>query len=280
MTAEEMKLSMYRTWVQNRDWKKIPTHYIVWSDGSFLKINELDVVLWATQSNDANWNWIHIEVVWNFNETIPTDGQYAMVKQIVQWIREKYPDIEIKLHKDFQQHTCPWKNFDMSKIEPFKPIPHPSWAKRPLPYIKWTTVNDRAISFAKSYWFSYDWFDNAWKKYWIKSEVLLCIAFAEWFGKWSWSTGNVMNCWNNDRWNRIDFDYWTKSVICAADKLKNWLLKNKQTIWDLSYRWNGTIDMQYIYASSDSNREINVLNCLGKIYNENLSPNFKFRNEN
>lgn len=271
---------MYRTRIQNKQWTSIPTHFIVWSDWSFVKVNELDKVVWATLNADANWNGIHIEVVGNFNETNPTDAQYAMVKQIIKWIEAKHPWMEIKWHKDFDNRSCPWKKFDFSKIEPFVPIPHTNWAKRPLPYIKWITVHERATSFARSFWYNYMWFDKIWKQYWIKPEVLLCIAFAEWFGKWSWSTWNIVNCWNNDRWDRVNFESRTNSVVCAADKLKNWLLKNKQTIWDLSYAGNWKIDMQYIYASSTWPREINIRNCLWKIYDTNLSPNFKFRNEN
>jgi N-acetyl-anhydromuramyl-L-alanine amidase AmpD len=45
--------------------------------------------------------------VGNFNKTIPSDEQYKMTKQLVEWIKEKHPDIEIKAHRDFQNHTCP-----------------------------------------------------------------------------------------------------------------------------------------------------------------------------
>jgi len=116
MSAETMKLSMERTWVNNRWWTHIPTHYIVWSSGDFIKVNDMNLVVWATRSDDANWNWIHIEVVWDFNKSTPSDAQYNMVRQLISWIEEKHPDLEIKWHKDFQNHTCPWKNFDMGRL--------------------------------------------------------------------------------------------------------------------------------------------------------------------
>lgn len=273
MTAEQMKLSMFRTWVQNKSWTHIPTHYIVGSDWSFVKVNDIDKIVWTTQNYDANLNWIHIEIVGNFNKTKPTEWQYAMTRQLIEWILDKHPWMVIRWHRDFQNHTCPWANFDFNEITKFIPIPHLSWEKRPLPYINGSNVKERTASFAKAYWYSYDWFIN--KS--IKEEVLVCIAWAEWFGKDSWSENNIMNCWNNDRWNRVGFDSWTSSVKCAVDRL-NWKwLWNKQTIWDLSYRWNWIIDMQFIYASSNSKREINVLNCLGKIYQKNISPSFEFR---
>jgi len=50
--------------------------------------------------------------------------QYATVKQLIKRIKEKYPDIQIKFHRDFQPHSCPGVNFDINKVIPFIPIPH------------------------------------------------------------------------------------------------------------------------------------------------------------
>lgn len=116
MTAEQMKLSMFRTRIQNRSWTIIPVHYIVGTSWDFIKVNEIDRVVGATLNSDANRDWIHIEVVWNFNIDTPNQSQYDMVKQIIKWIKEKYPNIEVKTHWDFQPKNCPWKNFDMNKI--------------------------------------------------------------------------------------------------------------------------------------------------------------------
>ncbi len=116
MTAEEMELSMRRTWIENRWSSHVPAHYIVWSDGWFKKVNDLDKVVWATQNADANLNGIHIEIVWDFNKTEPTEEQYSMVWQLIEWIKEKYPDMEVKFHRDFQPHSCPWRNFDIDKV--------------------------------------------------------------------------------------------------------------------------------------------------------------------
>lgn len=116
MTAEEMKLSMYRTYVQNKWFNYIPTHYIVGCNWDFVKVNELETIVWATLNEEANENWIHIEIVWDFNQGKPNQSQYDMVNQLIQWILEKHPDMEIKGHWDFQAKNCPWKNFDWSQI--------------------------------------------------------------------------------------------------------------------------------------------------------------------
>jgi len=116
MTADEMKLSMQRTYVDNRWFNTIPTHYIIWCNWDFVKVNELDQIVWATLNEEANINWIHIEIVWDFNKWQPNENQYKMVNQLIEWILEKYPDMEIKWHGDFQAKNCPGANFDWNKI--------------------------------------------------------------------------------------------------------------------------------------------------------------------
>lgn len=116
MDAEEMRMSMFYTWVQNKWFEYIPTHYIVGCNWDFVKVNDLERVVGATLNEEANLKWIHIEIVWDFNKNEPNDSQYRMVNQLIQWILEKYPDMEIKGHKDFQAKNCPWVKFDWSRI--------------------------------------------------------------------------------------------------------------------------------------------------------------------
>lgn len=116
MSAEDMKMSMFYTYIQNRSFDYIPTHYIVGCNWDRLKVNELDTIVWATLNAEANRNWIHIEIVWDFNINQPSDAQYTTVNQLIQWILEKYPNMEVKGHWDFQPKNCPGKNFDWNKI--------------------------------------------------------------------------------------------------------------------------------------------------------------------
>jgi hypothetical protein len=277
MSASEMELSMRRTRINNKWNKYIPTHVIIWCSGDIAYPNTLDKIVWATQNVYANINWIHIEVVGNFNVSKPSEKQYDVLRKIISDITVQHPDIEIKWHKDFQPHTCPWINFNFGELTKFVPIPHANGAKRPLPKVSWSTVENRTKSFIERYWYEYKHFLSQWLKNKIKPEVLVCIARTEWFGKNSGSTWNIMNCWNNDRWDRVSFGLYVESIACAASKLNGKWLWNKQTIWDLSFAWDGKIDMQYIYASSNWPRQINMLNCLWKIYDKNLDPSFTFR---
>ena len=120
MSAEEMKMSMFYTWVQNKGFEYIPTHYIVGCSWDFVKVNDMERVVGATLNSDANWNGVHIEIVGDFNKWEPNDAQYEMVNQLIQWILEKHPWMEIKWHKDFQAKNCPWVNFDWSRIKTYK----------------------------------------------------------------------------------------------------------------------------------------------------------------
>lgn len=116
MSAEEMKQSMYNTYVANKWFDYIPTHYIVWCSWDWVKVNELDTIVWATLNWEANRVWIHIEIVWDFNVWQPNEEQYDTVNQLIQRILEKYPNMEVKWHWDFQPKNCPWINFDWNKI--------------------------------------------------------------------------------------------------------------------------------------------------------------------
>ena len=110
-------MSMFYTRVQNRWFELIPTHYIVGCTGDRVKVNELENIVWWTLNADANRKGIQIEIVGDFNLWVPSEEQYATVKQLVERIREKYPDIEVKWHGDYQSKNCPWKNFDFSKVD-------------------------------------------------------------------------------------------------------------------------------------------------------------------
>lgn len=117
MSAEEMKMSMFYTWVQNKGFEFIPTHYIVGCSWDFVKVNDMERVVGATLNQEANQNGVNIEIVGDFNKWVPNDAQYEMVNQLIQWILEKHPWMEIKWHKDFQPKNCPWVNFDWSRIK-------------------------------------------------------------------------------------------------------------------------------------------------------------------
>lgn len=241
MTADEMKLSMQRTYVDNRWFNTIPTHYIIWCNWDFVKVNELDQIVWATLNEEANINWIHIEIVWDFNKWQPNEEQYKMVNQLIKWILEKYPDMEIKWHGDFQAKNCPGINFDWSKIYGNINSKYYSWENKKeeitfslsryysvLPnqkrYYNWRTYEeDFKVNCAGDCTVPSDWWkltnDDAWKSVACPKEYPLWTRFyLEWIGEvkcrdrwWAivkqWETVRLdMFCWLWD----YALDNWSK----------------------------------------------------------------------
>lgn len=240
MTAEEMKLSMERTWINNRWNNHIPTHYIVWSDWWFIKVNDTDKIVWATQNYDANVNWIHIEIVGNFNNTEPTNEQYVMTRQLIEWITEKHPWIEVRLHRDFQPHTCPWKLFDVNKVVTTKKLIWEFSLSRYYSVIEWQTRYYNGKSYEDDFRMNCHWdclstangtkLTNEMKyktvacppEIWLWTEL-----YVEWVG--------IVKC--NDRWSAIQnkrLDMWCG---IGDDALNNWSKcptgkRNVYLVWD------------------------------------------------
>lgn len=107
---------------------------------------------------------------------------------------------------------------------------------------------------------------------------MVAIAFADthlWYALKS--TNNIWNVGNNDRGSVVEYDSIESWIIAIAYTLNNKYLGNKQTIGDLSFAWSCQIDCTKVYATSNQNWELNVLNTLSNIYRYNINPDFKFR---
>ena len=120
-------------------------------------------------------------------------------------------------------------------------------------------------------WFDSSVFVQARNRYWIKEEVLACIAWADSdMGNANKSTNNIMNYGNNDRGQTRWYDSVLSSVMGAAHWLSEWkYLSRNNTIWELSwwgrqYLWlqSCSVSWQYCYATSPINWRRNVNNCL------------------
>jgi len=139
-------------------------------------------------------------------------------------------------------------------------------------------------------WFDSSVFVEARNRYWIKEEVLACIAWADSdMGNANKSTNNIMNYGNNDRWQTRAYDSVLSSVMSAAHWLSEWkYLSRNQWIWELS-QWGRTYigvqwcaeAWQYCYATSPINWRRNVNNCLTFIEWEKKSwDTLSFKNNN
>lgn len=109
----------------------------------------------------------------------------------------------------------------------------------------------------------------------VYPEVIICIAYADSsLGKHLKTKNNVGNVGNNDRWDRQDYDNIEQWFNAIGKVLNNKYLSYIYTVDYLSRYKNQTGS---IYASSPDNRHNNVTNCLGMIYNKQISDNFAFR---
>lgn len=150
------------------------------------------------------------------------------------------------------------------------------WKSKVLPSIK--VISDRQHAFASYYGQDYDIRHKAGIDYKIQPEVMLCIAWADshlWYALKS--KNNFGNVGNNDRWDTINYETPTQWIRAIARVLNNKYLKNKKTIWDLSFAWDCTTDCTKAYATSRDNRQNNVLNCLSLIRNIKTTPDYVFR---
>lgn len=144
-----------------------------------------------------------------------------------------------------------------------------------------TTNNDvesRTTVFLKLYWQDY----NVWRKYaqkhYIRTEVAMCIAWADthlWYA--TKTKNNLWNVGNTDSGRTRTPDTLEQWIEAIFHTLNNQYLWEKQTIWDLSYAWDCNIDCDKVYATSNENRQNNVLNCLSLIHKKQIWPEFQFR---
>jgi len=127
-------------------------------------------------------------------------------------------------------------------------------------------------------WDSYDIRVRFWEKHKINYIVPICIARAD-TSLWKKlkSAYNIGNVGNTDRWNVVHFanrEQWIEEVYKT---LNNRYLWSKQTIGDLSFAWNCKIKCWTVYATSNDNREKNVLNCMTNLSEKKITPDFRFR---
>lgn len=149
---------------------------------------------------------------------------------------------------------------------------------KPQPKLYSSWVEARTKEMLKKYWQDYRIWNRLWSKHFIKTEVAVCIAFADthlWYA--TKTTNNVWNVWNNDRWDTRtpkSLEQWIEAIYLTLNNKYLWM---KQTIWDLSFAWSCKNNCSKVYATSNSNRENNVLNCLSNIYQTQIESDFNFR---
>lgn len=152
------------------------------------------------------------------------------------------------------------------------------WYAKPQPSLKSYWVENRTQELLHKYWHDYMLWEKLANNHWIKTEVVVAIAFADthlWYA--TKTKNNIGNVGNTDSGKTRTPDTLEQWISAIFSTLNNKYLWDKQTIWDLSYAWWCKIRCDKVYATSNSNRQNNVLNTLSNIYQQKITEDFKFR---
>ncbi len=225
LTAEQMKLSMQRTYIDNRWFTRIPTNYIVDKRGNYVVVNPIDMDVWACRKDnyntleqviDCNSKWIHIELVGNFNNHKPTQQQYEAINKIY---KELWSKLIFKWHSDFQRKNCPWKYFDWEKMmKIIKPV-----TQKPK------ISNDWTITFSLSRYYSpIQWQSRYYNGKTYEQDVIMncganaigndwCLYTASWIQYTNEHKNKSVSCPSNiPLWSKIELQLkdWPHIVTC------------------------------------------------------------------
>lgn len=187
------------------------------------------------------------------------------IKLIEDWV--SYLDYQNNL---LQEQWCDQLTHDDIKWYPG--VLSDDWTHQDIPSIEWETSHDRFKAIAERYWLDASLFREVENKYNLREWLLLAVVIAEtsWGKKWYWTStcNNPANNNNNDRWIRVCYDDFKSWLEAAAQTLNNKYLWTTQTLGCLSKagscKWRE--DKWHIYASSEGNRERNMIAVLNSIY--------------
>lgn len=134
----------------------------------------------------------------------------------------------------------------------------------------------------KDYWLNnYNEREVMWRLHNIKTEVLVCITYADTsIGKYMKSKNNIGNVGNNDRWDTVDYHSLLKWIDAIGRVLNNKYLWQREEIRQLAGSTNPDWPN---YATELTNKQrsnnwiVNVQNCLSLINETKIDGWYKFR---
>ena len=144
-----------------------------------------------------------------------------------------------------------------------------SWDQQVMPNIVADTSHERFKKLCEAYWLDASTIWQVENHYWIKEWVIACITVAEtsWGNRWAWGK-NIWSVWSNDRGQRPVYALMEAWLEAIGKTLTNRYLGKIQTLGCLSNGgscqwWD---DNWKRYATSNWNRERNMVGCLSTIY--------------
>ena len=150
------------------------------------------------------------------------------------------------------------------------------WLQQVIPEVEWTS-HEKFKKLCEMYWLDAGYIREIENKYNLREGILLAILIAEtsWGNNWDYvdeGCYNLGNVGNNDRWNRVCFEWKEQSIEQVAITLNNRFLGKTITLWCLSNAGScqRRDDWGYRYATSNWNRERNIKAVMNMIYAEDL----------
>lgn len=245
------------------------------------KINGKDVLLFIFAMLIIILFWIVISNVnSNVNITSTSEDTNQANEVDCKWYREQ----SIKLIEDWQSYLDYQNN--VLKEQWCTPLTHEDiqwypWVlsddgtHQEMPELDLANAgsHERFKALANRYWL------DAWtiraveNKYHLQEWMILCIAITEtsWGKRWA-GENNIWNVGNNDRWDRVQYSSLEEALNKIWQTLNNSLLWSIQTLGCLSNGWS-CIDKDnnwHRYATSNWNRERNMVTCLEDIYQTDI----------
>lgn len=127
----------------SKGWAGIAYHYYARKDGTIYRGRPENM----RGGHTTNWNWCSIGICFegNFENEQMSQSQLEAGRELIADIVRRYPSITVGRHREFQQTSCPGKNFpfgEMLKAAPPEPTEdvendgQPSdWAKEACDYM-------------------------------------------------------------------------------------------------------------------------------------------------
>lgn len=112
--ASEASVTTIHNWHLQRGWTGIGYNFYVRKDGSIYRGRPEDTI--GAHTEGYNSRSIGICAEGNFEvETMP-DAQKRAIIELLRELKKRYPNTQIKRHKDFAATACPGKNFPFEEI--------------------------------------------------------------------------------------------------------------------------------------------------------------------
>ena len=152
-----------------------------------------------------------------------------------------------------------------------------SWVGQVIPELKGATSHDKFKELCQLYGLDASKIWELENKYNLREWMLLAVLIAETSGGTNWDyvnewCYNLWNVWNNDRWDRVCFEWKRESIEQVAITLNNKYLWNVLTLGCLSNAGSCVryFDSGYRYATSPDNWERTITNVMNRIYSDEL----------